>query len=492
MKKLLSIIALCFFITGCKVQIPCADLFEYCNRNIWELSEDGTQFLSPLDSPVLPEKTAVTLDYRINPDGSYTVFDHRQTILTGAPGEQILPVLETDSHYYILSEKDVPFRALYKVDKKTYQPEKISQKKNHEAGGVLYSAGETGTRIHGILYYGLIFEYDFFDPELKKLYEKLKDIYATQNIHIRTADQTGELWLCEILFANKPSINLLCNIKQQNWKELDQPPGFSIAHDQKKEIFTFTASDGFLITGILSYPPKKYGRKNLPLIVFPHGGPFSISMYHFDYRVEYLTRHGFAVLQPNYRGSIGFGKEFRTGFHSPQGIKRSLADIAEATEVLIEKGIANPQKITVSGGSWGGYCALALLAEYPELYKTGISLFGASDLVAMLETFPEKSVANRTLDKIQYGDITNTMNRDQLKALSPFYCINKIKAPILIFHFYNDKVLDYSQSEKFYQKARCIGKDISFIHGPGEHGFKNGTDEAKAYKKIVSFIEEKQ
>ena len=122
---------------------------------------------------MLPEKTAVTLDYRINPDGSYTVFDHRQTILTGAPGEQILPVLETDSHYYILSEKDVPFRALYKVDKKTYQPEKISQKKNHEAGGVLYSAGETGTRIHGILYYGLIFEYDFFDPELKKLYEKL-------------------------------------------------------------------------------------------------------------------------------------------------------------------------------------------------------------------------------------------------------------------------------------------------------------------------------
>lgn len=77
---------------------------------------------------MLPEKTAVTLDYRINPDGSYTVFDHRQTILTGAPGEQIFPVLETDSHYYILSEKDVPFRALYKVDKKTYQTEKISRK----------------------------------------------------------------------------------------------------------------------------------------------------------------------------------------------------------------------------------------------------------------------------------------------------------------------------------------------------------------------------
>lgn len=313
--------------------------------------------------------------------------------------------------------------------------------------------------------------------------------FQTENILWRECNEEGTKWIVQLFFPDRPDLFLCCNIKECSYKSLSEKFQEKIFCTRK--IYTYKADDKSLLSGILTFPPSFSEKKKYPLIVFPHGGPQTRSMLSFDARTEFLGKKGFLVFQPNYRGSTGAGKFFRQQAWKAKGIKRSLDDIAQGTLSLIQKRYADKEKVFIFGGSWGGYCALALTAFYPNLYKAATVFFGVSDLTAMLRENLPDSGSNKGWNILQYGDINKKNEMEELKKISPYFLAEKISAPILLYHFENDTVIAYAQSEKFVKKMKFLGKKIHFVSGKGSHSFAAPQEEEKAYLRMVEFFQKR-
>ncbi len=480
-KMLFTALALLISLPGRSAE-DFAGLFEYEENNYFFFDRQGNAVSAQDTAPATLPRTAGTMSMKISEQGEYIIrcgdFSYR-----GEPGDYVFPLHEDEDFLYLLTEKDFDCKKILAWHRKLHTGELFFPQKNQEAMGIIFYG-----RLHGIQYAGDAFSCEFFTDSFKHMDQKLRNYYQTDSMLWNGKSPDGVHWILQIFFKNKPSLFVLCNTDKGTWQELSKKIQYRSEPSQTKEIFTFIAGDGEKISGVLSFPPARFGRHNLPLIVFPHGGPQTRSMPVFNPKVEQLTSNGFLVFQPNYRGSTGQDKFFRQSGWKPQGIRRGLADIADGTAELIRQGIADSRKVAIFGGSWGGYCALASLMLYPDLYKAGISFFGASDLPAMQKTSPADSGANSALDKLQYGNTDDPEVAAELKAISPYFHTDKIKSPVLMYHFKGDTVIDFEQSDKFYRKMKQHGKNIHFITGTGKHGFENGRAESAAYENIIRFV----
>ncbi|MBO4648777.1 MAG: S9 family peptidase [Lentisphaeria bacterium] len=469
-----------FLLCGCEASFT--SLHDYDKNNGFLFDSRGN--IINLNDYVPPVSQTSNIKVEITERGEYKVVWKDFSCL-GAPGERVFPVHESGEYLYLLTEKDSDYMQLMVWDRKR----KIIHRYPHgnrEAESIIVS----GSRLHGIQYAGDVFARDYFTPEFQEMDRKLKSHYHMDNLLWREHSPDGRQWLVELFFCEKPSLTVLCDIRTGKWRELSEPCPYKPDLTQKKEVFRFITSDGQNVSGILSFPPIRFGTRNLPLVVFPHGGPQARSMLVFDPRVEQLTRNGFLVFQPNYRGSTGQGKRFRQAGWGVKGITRALADIAEGTENLIKKGYADRDRIAILGGSWGGYCALASAMLYPDLFRAVTVFFGPSDLVGMLHEFLPESGANPYLDHLQYGDINDPVVAEKLKKISPVYNVDKIQAPVLMYHFQQDTVISIQQSERFVNQMKASGREISFFSGPGKHSFPDSAAEASAYDRAIVFFRE--
>jgi len=478
--RLLCFLIIAGFLSGCRTSFP--SLFKYNTQNYYCFSTSG-EVIPFCEINRHPRKKGESdWEQRISAKGTYQLFRQDKLLLEGAPGDYLFPVEETRNACYIRSEKDCDFYRVLEFDQ-SGNLKNIYGKADMEAYFVLVSS-----RLHAVVYLKEKFVYDFFDEGFKALHYKLADAFGSDNIFWREHAPDGNLWIAEILFPQKPSIFLLIDRKCNSWKILSKNSPLQ-AHPQKKKLlFPCKVSDGVTVSGILSFPEKKFGTKKLPLIVFPHGGPQSCSTLVFDPRVEMLTSAGFLVYQPNYRGSTNYGKHFRQAGWRANGIKRALDDIAECTMQLINEDFADSRNVFIFGGSWGGYCALASITLYPQLFKGCVSFFGASNLPTMLQEKLPASGHLKSLDFLQYGNIKDVETVKNLKKLSPYYNTKQIQCPVMLFHFYGDDVLSYAQSETFFKKMRAQNKKIYFVNGDGKHGFADSEQEYAAYEKVIKFF----
>ena len=468
-----------FILCGCEASF--ISLHDYDKNNSFLFDSRGN--VINLNDYIPPGQTS-DIKTKVTDRGEYVII-WKDFTCRGAPGERVFPVYENGDILYLLSEKDSDYMQLLVWDRKR----KIGRRHPHgnrEAESIIVS----GSSLHGIQYAGDVFSCDYFTPEFQEMDRKLKSHYRTDNLFWRDHSADGKKWIVELFFRKKPSLNILCDIQTGNWRELSDVCPYKPDLTQKKEVFHFIASDGQEVSGILSFPPIRFGKRYLPLIVFPHGGPQSRSMLTFDPRVEHLTSNGFLVFQPNYRGSTGQGKHFRQAGWGVKGIKRALVDIAEGTDNLIKKGYADRDRIAILGGSWGAYCALASAMLYPNLFKAVTAFFGPTDLVGMLHEFLPESGANPNLDRLQYGDINDPVVAERFKKISPVYNVDKIQAPVLLYHFQQDTVISFQQSERFVKRMKASGKKIYFFSGPGKHGFPDSAAEVSAYHRAIDFFRE--
>ena len=477
----MGFIVLCmmiFMLCGCEASF--ISLHEYSKNNSF-LFDSGGNIIKASDA-LPPDNPPSDIKIEITDRGEYKVV-WKDFSCRGAPGDRVFPVYDSEEFMYFLTEKDSDYMQVMVWDRK----QKIIRRYPHgnrEAAAVIAS----GTKLHGIQYDGDVFTCDYFTPKFQEMDQKLRSHYQTDNLLWKDHSPDGKQWLVELFFCEKPSLSVLCDMRTEKWSELSGPCSYKPDLTQKKEVFRFIASDGQEVSGILSFPPARYGTRNLPLVVFPHGGPQSRSMRIFDPRVEQLTRNGFLVFQPNYRGSTGQGKHFRQAGWGAEGIKRALADIAEGTENLIKKGYADRGRIAILGGSWGAYCALAAAMLYPDLFRAVTAFFGPSDLVGMLHEFLPESGANPNLDRLQYGNIDDPVISEKFKKISPLYNVDKIEAPVLVYHFQQDTVISFQQSERFVALMKASGKKICFFSGPGKHGFPDSAAEVSAYERAIDFF----
>ncbi len=250
----------------------------------------------------------------------------------------------------------------------------------------------------------------------------------------------------------------------------------------------YRARDGVEIPAYLTLP-RGVEPKGLSAVVLVHGGPWARDTWGYDAFAQFLANRGYAVLQPNFRGSAGYGKAFLNAGNKQWGTGVMQHDVTDGVRYLIESGIADPNYIAIMGGSYGGYATLAGLTFTPELYAAGVSIVGPSNLLTLLKTIPPYWAAVRRIFDTRVGNPDDPADRERLKAQSPFYHADRIRAPLLVIQGANDPRVKKTESDQIVVAARDNGVEVAYMVAPDEgHGFRGEMNRLAMIAEIERFL----
>jgi len=249
----------------------------------------------------------------------------------------------------------------------------------------------------------------------------------------------------------------------------------------KTQRIEYTARDGLKIEAYLTIPKDKPA-KNLPTLMFPHGGPHARDSGVFDYWAQFFANKGYAVLQMNFRGSDGQGIDHRNAGMKNWG-KEMQDDVEDGARKLIADGIADPNAIGIVGGSYGGYAALMGVVKTPDFYRCAISVNGVSNVYDL--------VKDRRAFWLSYNAIDEQIGNDNatLKAISPVNFADKIKAPVLLVHGTDDRQVEIKHSYQMRDALQKAKKDVTFVELPSEdHYLLNEKNRMDTFRAMDAFL----
>jgi dipeptidyl aminopeptidase/acylaminoacyl peptidase len=247
----------------------------------------------------------------------------------------------------------------------------------------------------------------------------------------------------------------------------------------------YKAADGLDMDGILTLPPRKQA-KNLPLIMLPHGGPTSHDSESFDWWAQAFASRGYAVFQPNFRGSTNRDAAFVKAGHGEWG-RKMQTDISDGLKHLTEQGIANPKRACIVGASYGGYAALAGVTLQQGLYRCAVSVAGVADLAMMISTDITESGNNPVLKRNLKAEIGSGR---ELKDVSPRRFAAQADAPILLIHGKDDTVVPYRQSQVMADALKDAGKSFEMVTLAGEdHWLSLSDTRLQMLQATINFVE---
>ena len=249
----------------------------------------------------------------------------------------------------------------------------------------------------------------------------------------------------------------------------------------------YTSRDGLTIHGYLTVPKGKEA-KNLPVVVNPHGGPWARDSWGFNPEVQFLANRGYAVLQMNFRGSVGYGKEFWQCSFKQWG-KTMQDDITDGVNWLVEEGIADKDRVAIYGGSYGGYATLAGLAFTPDVYACGIDYVGVSNLFTFMSTIPPYW---EPYLEMMYEMVGNPEDdKELMETASPVMHADKIVAPLLIAQGAKDPRVNVDESNQMVEAMKSRGVEVEYLVEPEEgHGFRNEENRFKFYRAMEGFLDD--
>ena len=248
----------------------------------------------------------------------------------------------------------------------------------------------------------------------------------------------------------------------------------------------YRARDGLEIEAYLTLPPDREPR-GLPAVIAPHGGPWYRDVWGYDPWAQWLANRGYAVLQPNFRGSTGYGKKLLNAGNKEWG-RAMQDDLTDAVRWLVDRGIADPGRVAIMGGSYGGYATLAGLAFTPELYAAGVDIVGPSNLFTLLETIPPYWKPMIALFHTRMGHPER--DAELLRAASPLFSADKIRAPLLIGQGANDPRVKRTESLQIVEALKEKGKPVEYVEYADEgHGFMKPENRLDFFRKAEKFLE---
>ncbi|MEM8639236.1 MAG: alpha/beta fold hydrolase [Cyanobacteria bacterium P01_G01_bin.54] len=272
--------------------------------------------------------------------------------------------------------------------------------------------------------------------------------------------------------VNPESVYLFDRQTQTLEKLYDAQPELPSEQLATMQPIRYTARDGLDIPAYLTLP-QGVDPVNLPVIILPHGGPWSRDIWGYNPFTQFLANRGYAVLQPNFRGSTGYGKAFLDAGNHEWGTGAMQHDLTDGVQYLIDEGIADPERVGIFGGSYGGYATLAGLAFTPDIYAAGVSYVGISNLITWFESTPPYWETIKATLTLRLGDPDNPSDRARLEAQSPLFSADQIRAPLMVIQGANDPRVKQAESDQIVIALRDLDRPVEYLIAADEgHGFR--------------------
>ncbi|MDR6458270.1 dipeptidyl aminopeptidase/acylaminoacyl peptidase [Chryseobacterium vietnamense] len=423
-------------------------------------------------------------------------------------GDKLTPIYETlvtesayisnwnedNSKFYLVTNKgDLDKSALFLMDPKTKQITKVeSDPKDKVDFGGLFLDRNTRKMIN-TSYTGDKTEYYWKDKTWEANYKFLQSKFPGREVAFSSSTNDyskflvsvgGDKYASEAYFFDAKTKELIFQYTPRT--ELKKVEKYLAAMTP----ISYKSSDGLEIPAYLTLPVGSSG-KNVPVVVLVHGGPKGPRDYWgYNSTVQFLANRGYAVLQPNFRASGGYGKKFQNGGDLQWG-KLMQDDITWGVKYLIDQGIADKNKVVIMGGSYGGYATLAGLAFTPDVYAAGVDIVGPSNLFTLLDSVPAYWEAARAFLYGMVGDPKTEEGKKRMHDASPLFSVDKINKPLLIVQGANDPRVKQAEADQIVIALRDKGKKVNYILADDEgHGFRKPVNSMAMYAETEKFLAE--
>lgn len=383
---------------------------------------------------------------------------------------------------YVIGNHNANAMRLTKMDVTTKKEEVVAEDAEYDVSGAMIDEDK---RIPlAVSFTKAKTEWKVFDAAVKADFEVLAKVHVGEFlVQSKTADD--KQWVVSYLTDDGPTAYytydrttkkadflFVNNTKLENLKLA------------KMEPIEFKAKDGLMIHGYLS-TPVGVDAKNLPTVLLVHGGPWARDNWGYSPLVQYLANRGYAVLQLNFRGSTGYGKQFLNAANK-QWAGTMHQDLLDGVDWIVKKGVADSKKVAIMGGSYGGYATLVGLTFTPEVFACGVDIVGPSNIVTLLRTIPPYWAPMKKLFDTRVGSLSD---ETALRDISPLYKADKITKPLLIGQGANDPRVKQAESDQIAEAVRKNGKELQYVLYPDEgHGFQRPENRMHFFAVTEQFL----
>lgn len=330
-------------------------------------------------------------------------------------------------------------------------------------------------------------EVSFFDEERRRIQERIERELTGYEAVVVSMDKEEQHFLIRTYSDRSLGAYYLYNTQSEELQRISEvSPWIKEADMAPMEPVQYQSRDGLTIHAYLTLPSGADAQEPLPVVVNPHGGPWVRDSWGYNPEVQFLASRGFAVFQMNFRGSTGYGRTFWESSFQQWG-RAMQDDVTDGVQWLIDRGTADPDRVAIYGGSYGGYATLAGIAFTPELYACAIDYVGVSNLFTFLETIPPYWKP--------YLEMLHTMvghpekDREALEAASPVFHIDRIKTPLFVVQGANDPRVNINESDQIVRSLRERNIDVPYLVKYDEgHGFHNEENRFEFYRAMIGFL----
>jgi dipeptidyl aminopeptidase/acylaminoacyl peptidase len=445
----------------------------------WDFDHEG--------NPKLAERTNKAGDteiLRVEPDGFKLIYSCSVLESCGVEGFDV----QNKQVYLVTNKGDVDLTEIEMLDPATGNAKKYeSDPENRvDSEGLLQS--DVDHHVYFTRYEDdrtrLYFKDKGFEAEYKWLQSKLpgKEI----NFGARSKDEN--IWIVNATSDTEPGETYVWNRKAKKldlqFRIREELPRDSLS---ERKPYQYKSSDGLEIHAYLTLP-KGLPAKGLPLVVFPHGGPWGRDSWGYDTFAQFLSNRGYAVLQPNFRASTGYGKKFLNAGNGEWG-RKMQDDLTWGVKALVADGTVDAKRVGIFGGSYGGYATLAGVAFTPTTYAAAVAYVAPSNLITLLDAIPPYWEAGRKQMYTRMADPTTPEGKALLVAESPLTKAKDIVTPLMVVQGKNDPRVNIRESNQIVAAVRDNGKPVEYLVAPDEgHGFARPINNLAMVTAIEQFL----
>jgi dienelactone hydrolase len=407
-------------------------------------------------------------------------------ITTDYKSEVEVPAFTADNkRLYAISNRGRDKKALVTID--PARPDVEAVVFGHpevDLGGVTWS--RLKKKLTEASYVTAKLERHFFDPATQRIYQRIAAKAPGMEINLQSRTRAEDKFIVAAASDRTPGGRYIYDAKADTLTLLGEiNPKIPAADMAPMQPVRYTSRDGLVINGYLTLPVGREP-KGLPCVVNPHGGPWARDIWGYNPEVQFLANRGYCVLQMNFRGSTGYGRQFWEASFGQWGLKMQ-DDITDGVQWLISQGIADPKRVGIYGASYGGYATLAGVTFTPDLYAAAVNYVGVSNLFTFMNTIPPywKPLLPKLQDMVGHPE----RDKERLTRTSPALNAEKIKTPLMVVQGARDPRVNKAESDQMVEALRKRGVDVPYMVKDNEgHGFRNEENQYEFYGAMEQFL----